>query len=73
MTESIEIESLNLELQFQIRVQVSLRLNALNIMTHYDDKERFEKYVREREEKIKMLLGTDKSVILTYNGVHLYP
>jgi hypothetical protein len=73
LTDTIEIANLDRELQFQIRVQVSLRLNALNIMTHYDRKEKFEKYVMDREEKIKMLLGTNKPVILTFNGVRLFP
>lgn len=69
----IEIGKLNPELQFQIRVQISLRSNALNIMKHYSKKEAFEKYIRDREEKIKLLLGTDEISKITLNGHAIYP
>lgn len=70
---TIEIGKLDPDLQFQIRVQISLRSNALNIMKHYEKKEPFERYIKEREEKIMVLLGTDKISRITLNGQHLYP
>lgn len=60
-------------LKFDVRLQVSLRSNAINIMKHYEDKDRFMKYIDEREEKIRILLNCDENPIITEKGKEIFP
>ncbi len=57
MARKINIEDLNTDIQFQVELQIALRQNASRIMEYYDNKERFQNYIRQREEKIALILG----------------
>lgn len=60
-------------MRFDIRLQVSLRSNAINIMSHYEDREKFKAYIKEREEKIRILLDCKENPTLTENGKRIFP
>ncbi len=60
-------------MRFDIKLQISLRKNAINIMEHYDDKEKFKQYIHEREEKIRILLNCTEDPTITENGEELFP
>jgi hypothetical protein len=57
LARKINIEDLNTDIQFQVELQIALRQNASRIMEYYDNKERFQNYIRQREEKIALILG----------------
>ena len=69
----IELSQLPERMRFDIKLQISLRKNAINIMGHYEDKEKFRQYIREREEKIRILLNCSEDMTITENGESLFP
>jgi hypothetical protein len=60
-------------MRFDVKLQISLRKNAINIMEHYEDKEKFTAYIQEREEKIRILLNCTDNPTITENGAILFP
>ncbi len=60
-------------MRFDIKLQISLRNNALNIMEHYEDRSKFKTYIQEREEKIRILLNCKENPIITEDGNKLFP
>lgn len=60
-------------MRFDLKLQISLRKNAINIMEHYEDKEKFRHYILEREEKIRILLNCSDNPTITENGEKLFP
>ncbi len=73
MTKEIELSQLPERMRFDVKLQISLRKNAINIMEHYEDKEKFNIYIQEREEKIRILLNCSENPIITDNGLKLFP
>lgn len=60
----IHLEDLDRELAFNVKLQISLILNAQRIMNVYPEKrERFIEYINERKEKIRELLNTKNAKI----------
>jgi hypothetical protein len=73
LTKEIELSGLSERMQFDIKLQISLRNNALNIMDHYEDKSKFQTYIQNREEKIRILLNCQENPIITENGNKIFP
>jgi hypothetical protein len=60
-------------MRFDVKLQISLRSNAINIMKHYEDKDKFKLYIRDREEKIRILLNCDETPTIRENGEVIFP
>lgn len=60
-------------LQFDLKLQVSLRSNAINIMKHYEDATKFQNYISEREEKIRILLNVTENPVIIDGETQIFP
>ena len=60
-------------MQFDVRLQISLRSNAINIMKHYPEKKKFQDYIDEREEKIRILLNCNENPLIFQDGKQIFP
>lgn len=68
-----QLKDLTERQQFDVRLQISLRANALNIMTHYDDKGKFVNYIKDREQKLRNLLGCEENPIIFDGDSQIFP
>ncbi len=75
MKKEISIDNLEQRLQFDIRLQIALRINAIRIMENSSTPDRFRQYIRDRESKLKILLNIDdmENVEVTYKGKRIFP
>lgn len=73
MSHRFQIEDLSEREQFDVKLQISLRANAINIMKFYDDKTRFEDYVLEREKKLRKLLQCDENPLIFDKEKQIFP
>lgn len=73
MMKSVDLKNLTEERAFQIRLQAYLRINAIKISSFYEDKEKFKKYIEERERKIVELTGESGSFNVIDHGKLIYP
>ncbi len=71
----IRIDDLDQKLQFDIRLQIALRSNAIRIMENSQTPERFKQYISDRELKLKTLLNTLdlENVDVIYRGKRIFP
>lgn len=69
----VELDALDPELRFRIRLEISLRKNAIAIGKLNGDVERYQYYIREREERIRKLLSLPSDPIITLSGKKIYP
>ena len=69
----IQLKDLPERLQFDLRLQISLRNNAISIRIHYEDQSRFQNYIDEREEKIRILLNETENPVIYDGSDKLYP
>ncbi len=54
----VDLEKIDQKVSFDVKVQISLILNAERIKDLYPDKKKdFEAYIEERKEKIRKMLG----------------
>ncbi|MCL4357026.1 MAG: hypothetical protein M1460_04075 [Candidatus Thermoplasmatota archaeon] len=70
MTRSINVEDMDYDRAFKLRVEIYLRLSAIRIREHYENPEKFNSYIKEREQIIKELVG-DAEVM--ESGKKIYP
>ena len=73
LAEKINLKELPERLQFDLRLQVSLRSNAINIMKYYEEKEKFQEYISQREEKIRILMNLDENPIIMDGQDQIFP
>lgn len=73
MTIRINLEDLDRETRFQVELQIALRKNASRIMEHYEDRKKFEDYIKEREEKIALILGVTGDFTIYSGNVDVFP
>ncbi|MFG1449869.1 MAG: hypothetical protein AAE983_04420 [Thermoplasmataceae archaeon] len=73
MAVRINLEDLDKETRFQVELQIALRKNASRIMEHYEDRKRFEDYIRQREEKIALILGVNGDFNIYSGNVAIFP
>ncbi|MCL4335428.1 MAG: hypothetical protein M1402_04955 [Candidatus Thermoplasmatota archaeon] len=69
----VKIESLDPELRFKVRLEISLRKNAIAISNLNNDLERYRYYINEREERIRKLLSLTTDPVITLEGKQIYP
>ena len=67
------LEDLDPDLAFKIRLQISLRKNALAIGESSDSPEKFLAYVSEREKSIASLLNSSGKPVIHFQGQQIYP
>ena len=70
MTHSINVEDMTCDRAFKLRVEIYLRLNAIRIREHYENPDRFNDYIRERERIIRELIGDAE---VKESGKKIYP
>ncbi|MCL5437672.1 MAG: hypothetical protein M1148_00550 [Candidatus Thermoplasmatota archaeon] len=73
MPDRIELEKLSEELSFRIRLQISLRRNAVLIGERSGNPERYSQYIKMRETEIGDILGTKGDLVILYRGNQIYP
>lgn len=73
LTTIINVEDLDTDIRFQVELQIALRQNASRIMEHYDDHEKFLNYIRQREEKIALILGKSEPFEIYKNRKIIFP
>ena len=74
MVRIIEIDGMDSRLQFEVRLQVALRRNAIGIMAHSPDPSKFREYIKERDLRIRKLLNLEEDDIrIVYRGKEIYP
>ena len=73
LAEKINLKELPERLQFDLRLQVSLRSNAINIMKYYEEKEKFQEYISQREEKMRILMNLDENPIIMDGQDQIFP
>lgn len=67
------LEDLDPDLAFKIRLQISLRKNALAIGESSDSPGKFLAYVSEREKSISSLLNSSGKPSIFFQGQQIYP
>ncbi|MEM0157628.1 MAG: hypothetical protein QXN26_06160 [Thermoplasmataceae archaeon] len=74
MVTTIAIDDMDSRLQFEVRLQIALRRNATGIMAHSPNPERFTKYIKERDLKIREMLNLGNDEIrIVFRGKEIYP
>ncbi len=71
----IRIDDLDQKLQFDIRLQIALRSNAIRIMENSQTPEKFRQYISDRESKLRALLNVPdlENVDIIYRGRKIFP
>lgn len=70
MNETLEVETMDSELAFKIRLEIYLRRNAIKVRSLSKTPEKFDQYIKDREEIIHAIAG--KKVVLE-KGEIIYP
>ncbi len=73
LPKKIQLKDLPERLRFDVRLQISLRSNAINIRSHYEEQSRFQNYINDREEKIRILLNVTENPEIFDGDNQLYP
>ncbi len=74
MVTTITIDGMDSRLQFDVRLQIALRRNAIGIMAHSPEPERFARYIKERDQKIREILKLqDDDIKIIFRGKEIYP
>ncbi|MDP8011612.1 MAG: hypothetical protein ACP5F1_01655 [Thermoplasmata archaeon] len=64
----LHLESIDKDLAFNVKIQISLIKNAERIMDLYPEKKsKFVEYIEERKEKIREMLNIKKARIMEYD------
>ncbi len=70
MTEILEVETMENGLAFKLRLEIYLRKNAIKVRELSKTPQRFDQYIKDREEIIQSIAGK-KSV--SEKGMIIYP
>lgn len=73
MSTEVNIDNFDEKLKFEIKLQIALRKTAMKTSEYYDDKEKFNLYIKEREEKLRSLLKVKGDFSLFENHEKIYP
>ncbi len=71
--EKVPLEDLDRDTQFQVKLQIALRNNAIRIRELNHNHEKFIPYILERENKIRTLLGKEGEFIISEDGRNIFP
>ncbi len=70
MSEVLEVEKMEVELAFKLRLEIYLRRNALKIRELSKTPHKFDQYILDREEIIRSIAGENN---VSENGQIIYP
>lgn len=74
LVKKIVLDEIDPRLQFDVRLQIALRRNAIGIMNNSPEPDRFRNYVKERDRKIRSLLRiNDEHISIVFQGKEIYP
>lgn len=73
MTRVINLDELDEKTRFPLKLQIALRINAISIKAESKHPERFDQYIREREEIIRNLLGIQEDLKIVEGDRTLFP
>ncbi|MCL4332723.1 MAG: hypothetical protein M1162_04310 [Candidatus Thermoplasmatota archaeon] len=73
MSDRYVLENLDPDLAFKIRLQISLRKNALAIGESSNSPGKFLTYISEREKSIASLLNSSGKPVIHFHGQQIYP
>ena len=73
MKKVFDINSFHERLKVEVKLQISLRKNAMNIQEQSQHPERFIEYIKEREAKLRKLIDTTSEFTIVDGEEHLYP
>lgn len=70
MEDAIKVEEMDKELAFKLRLEIYLRANAIRVRALSKTPERFDQYIRDREEIIQSIAGNSS---VSEKGKIIYP
>ncbi len=70
MSPVVNVEDLDPDKGFKLRVEIYLRLSAIRIREHYSNPGKFDAYIKERERLIRELAGDAE---INESGKRIYP
>ncbi len=73
MTSTYELNQMDSDLAFKIRLQVSLLKNATEISKFTGETEKFREYINVRKGELSDLLNNPTDPVITLNGKRIYP
>ncbi|OWP57023.1 MAG: hypothetical protein B2I17_02305 [Thermoplasmatales archaeon B_DKE] len=73
MAKTVSLSDYDERRRFEIRLQVSLRSNAIKIKAQSKHPERFDEYILQRDQKIRELIGSEGQLEIFENGIKIYP
>jgi len=73
MAKTVSLSDYDERRRFEIRLQVSLRSNAIKIKAQSKHPERFDEYILQRDQKIMELIGSEGQLEIFENGIKIYP
>jgi len=73
MAKTVSLSDYDERRRFEIRLQVSLRSNAIKIKAQSKHPERFDEYILQRDQKIRELIGSEGQFEIFENGIKIYP
>lgn len=73
MSKIFDINNFNERLKFEIKLQISLRKNAINVQGQSQYPDRFIEYIKEREERLRKLVGTTADFAIVDGEKQIYP
>jgi hypothetical protein len=73
MVKTIQLSGFDERKKFEIKLQVSLRSNALKIKAQSKHPERFDEYISQRESRLRELVGTAGEMEIFDGEKKIYP
>ena len=73
MSIEVNIDNFDERLKFEIKLQIALRKTAIKTSEYYTDKEKFNRYIKERDEKLESILKVRGDFSIFENHEKIYP
>lgn len=73
MTTVIDLNDLDEKKRFPLKLQLALRINAINIKAESSHPEKFDQYITEREQIIREMLGIQDDLKIIEGKKILFP
>jgi len=73
MVKTVNLSDFDERKKFEIKLQISLRSNAIKIKSQSRHPERFDEYIIQRDQKILELVNSSGQVEIFDNGIKIYP
>lgn len=73
MTSVIDLNELDEKTRFALKLQLALRINAISIRGESKHPEKFDEYIREREEIIRKMMGIQNDLKIVEGSKVLFP